>query len=336
VATHFPEPKKRAHEAQAHLQTAAAARPRERGANVVQLAVYPVEPDRLLPTRQVRFGLLAHGQEVGSVPRAELLSFSGRLELLDTVLAHGLEHAEAWLAARLAYPLHQAAVDEWLQIVEHLTGGQGGVVTHGLGSFQRPPPDEHGKPTKQRLVSRSEQLVAPGQSVAQRLLAFRQVGGPNRQNWQAPFEPPQQHVGLQQPRARGGQLDRKWHAVQVPADRRGRHYVRRVEREIRRRRQSPFGKQAHRGRSGRRGDVQYFARRLCGRCRERGHRETLFAKDAQRCPAGNKQREARAPLEEFGQERRGAEQVLEVVQHEQDLAVAQVIEQHLAWGALAG
>jgi len=92
-----------------------------------------------------------------------------------------------------------------------------------------------------------------------------------------------------------------------------------------------FDEHAHRG-SGR---YRIQRRRSVGRGCQGADQEPLLGADAQGDPAGDQQRQPRAGFEQLGGQRRRLEQVLQVVQHQQRLAPAQVFHQQLAGGASA-
>ncbi|MDQ3881091.1 MAG: hypothetical protein M3295_08470, partial [Chloroflexota bacterium] len=66
--------------------------------------------------------------------------------------------------------------------------------------------------------------------------------------------------------------------------------------------------------------------------RKRSERYLVFAPDLQRRSAGNEEGDAWAGNRQFGDERRGWQEVLEGVEHNEHLETAQVISQGLAHG----
>jgi hypothetical protein len=141
------------------------------------------------------------------VPPTDRRRLAGPRELLLGVLADGLKHPEARLLAGTDGALDQAAVDQYPEPLEHVASRQVSAAADGLGRFQRPATGEDGQAPEQRLLTRAEQVVAPGERLAQRLLALRQVGRPAGQQRESPVQSPQQGPRRQQPRPRRRQLD---------------------------------------------------------------------------------------------------------------------------------
>jgi hypothetical protein len=69
--------------------------------------------------------------------------------------------------------------------------------------------------------------------------------------------------------------------------------------------------------------------------RKRRHHQAAFAADAQRGSTGHQQRQMRAVCQQRGDERRRFEHVLEVVENQEQVLVAQVLDQLLVDGAQA-
>ena len=80
---------------------------------------------------------------------------------------------------------------------------------------------EDRQPVEQAASARVEQVVAPGDRPAERLLACRQVARAGRQDIELVVEPGQDGVGRQDLDPGGGELDGERHAVEPGAD--GRH-----------------------------------------------------------------------------------------------------------------
>ena len=78
-----------------------------------------------------------------------------------------------------------------------------------LGRGEGPTAGEHPQSTKQHPFAGSEQVVAPGNGTAQRLLPRGKIPGTTGQQGQAPLEPLQQRLRRQHLDARGRQLDRE-------------------------------------------------------------------------------------------------------------------------------
>ena len=80
------------------------------------------------------------------------------------------------------------------------------------------PPAKTARPREELPVLRAEQVVAPVDRRAERLLARRLVARPAGEQLEAPLEPGEQRLRREQLRARGRELDRERQAVEADAD----------------------------------------------------------------------------------------------------------------------
>ena len=205
-----------------------------------------------------------------------------------------------------------------LEGIDRLRGRDGG---DSLGSLQRPPPDEDAQPPEEDLLGWSEQVVAPGDRVAQGLLSRRQVTRPPRQRRQAALQPRQQRRRRQELDARRGQLDRQRQPVQ-PADDLGDGLgILRRQGEARPQRLRARDEQ---------GDG-VVARQLGQRWQRHriGHRQRLdlvlvLGLQAEPRPARGQHLQFRRRGQQIGHQRRRRQQVLEVVEQQQEALVAQM------------
>ena len=139
-------------------------------------------------------------------------------------------------------------------------------------------------------------------------------------------QPGQDRLRRQQLDPRRRQLDGQRQAVEPAGDRRDRRRVLVVESESRHRGGGPLGEQAHRLAGGQRG------RRRAGvllRDRERRDRAFLLAGNAQRRAAADQDPNSPGLLEQPRHDRGAVQQMLEVVQHDQELPLAQLAHQVL-------
>ena len=184
-----------------------------------------------------------------------------------------------------------------------------------------PPPANTPEPREQPLILRFEQVVAPVDGTAQRPLPLRQVARARRQQAQ-PVAQPLCHRGRrEQPDPGRRELDRQRQAVEAADDLGHRLPVRRREHEVRPHRHRAFHEQpdglgVHELRDV--GDTR-------GRQRERRDRELLLAGDPQRGTAGDDHRQLGRRAQEVGDDRRPGDDLLEVVEDEQRVAVAEVL-----------
>ena len=151
------------------------------------------------------------------MPPAGALELAGRVELLERVLADRLEHPEARLAVGvLAQPQQQALLDERVEVFEGVARAV--RVADGRGRLEPEAADEDGQAPEQRLLPLEQQVVAPGDRVAQRPLALVGVLGAAGQQGQPLVEPAQERLRRERAHPRRGQLDRERQAVEPAAD----------------------------------------------------------------------------------------------------------------------
>ena len=179
------------------------------------------------------------------------------------------------------------------------------------------------------LRRRREQVVAPPDRRCKRLLPVGEISQrapPDRQRLRQllPDLRRRKHRG-----SRRRELDRQRKAVERPADPRHGPRDRRTDDESAVRRKRALQEHLYGG------AVGDLLLRLAGRQRKRIDLEHLLAADPQGSPAGNEHSEpGRTPEQLRGQDGRG-HQVLEVVDHQQQLAVTEVVRQRVCYGSLA-
>src|SRR5438876_11551224 len=96
MTAHVPEAVERARELKSELGITERLELVEGRAEIVVLSLEPVEP-LLRIAAEFRIRLLGESDVVLDVAPAELISFAGRLELLDGVFTDRLQHPEALL-----------------------------------------------------------------------------------------------------------------------------------------------------------------------------------------------------------------------------------------------
>ena len=141
------------------------------------------------------------------MPQSHVLPVRRLVEPLERILADRVEHAEAAAAP----PPNQALLDERLEDVEL-------GVAYGLRRVERKAAGEHRQPPEELLLVRLEQLVAPLDRRAQRALARRGVARGAGEERQAPVEPGEQLLRIEQREARRRELDRERKPVEPAAD----------------------------------------------------------------------------------------------------------------------
>ena len=152
-------------------------RPAERRVEVVDLGVEPGEVLLAARAPQRPFGSVALGERevVAVVALADRLARRRRGEALARVGADRLEHAAAGSGA-CAYRRRTSRLLA-TRSVERVEAGAG----DGLGRLDRRAAGEHGEAREARLLGVAEQVVAPVDRRAQRLLARGRVAGAGAQ-----------------------------------------------------------------------------------------------------------------------------------------------------------
>jgi len=261
---------------------------------------------------------------VRGVAPPPLRRLAAPLQELRRVLSDRLQHADARL---LAGPLplrppEQTLLDEGGQPGQHPCARRaaGAVVAHGHGRLGGAAADEDGEPPEERALGGREQVVAPGEGVAQGALARRQVVRPARQQRQPPFQPGQQGARGEQGQPGGRQLQRQGQAIQPATERRHVRRVAGVQGEVGAHCLGALHEEGHRRRARHRGGVGAILR---GRQGQRRHRELALAAHAQRGPAGHQRRHAGARPQQRAARRPRGDNLLEVVQQQEALPAAQ-------------
>ena len=296
-------------------------------AQVVPLVAEPLHPPALAGAAQVVLRVVAECEEVARVGVAHRRLLAALRELLPGVLPDDGLHGEPRpiVAVVLA---DEAAVDERCEVLEDVDvddrpglvlAARGPRRSHELRGLQRESAFEHPQPGEQSPLVALEELRAPFDRPPDGLLASRQVAGPADQDGQPPIEPVEQFGGGEHPHARRRQLNRQRDAVERVADPLDGLLVVWRDLEVRL--------------DGVRALDEEVDRLLIG---ERLDVEALLAADAQQHPAGDQDRELRGVREQCGESRRGVHDLLEIVEDEQDAALAQRGRQVLHDRRIAG
>ena len=216
----------------------------QRGARVSFLGRDALPPDR--PLRVSRDGPLRGPEEIAHparVARAGVLVLAGLGQAFERELAHGLEQVKARDPVLLAAG-EEALVGQRRQAVQRVDAGvRGDLGGRLLGEAAR----EHAEPSEERLLVGPQQIVAPGERGAQRLLAGGQIAPLAREQGQRSIEARQHRLRRQDARPRGGQLDGQGEAVQAAADLRDRGVILGVDAEVRAHLLGALLEQAHAG-----------------------------------------------------------------------------------------
>src|SRR5262245_1574812 len=139
-----------------------------------------------------------------STPKSVFLA--GLSQTFGRKLPNRLEHV-----IPLPLATEQALVDQRVDQI-HIR------ITNALGRLEGVPAGEDGKVSKQTLLPRLEQLVAPSDGGSESSLALRRVSWPSSEQRQAPSQALQQGLCRERLDAYGCELERERQAVQSPAD----------------------------------------------------------------------------------------------------------------------
>ena len=269
----------------------------------------------------MRVGLVGKRREESRVriPGGGQLIVRG--ELLDAVFADRLEHPVTRHAA--IGEDEERAVDQRCQDVEHLIGAEAVAGTDRRGTLRGDPRREYGHPPGDQPLVFAQEIPAPVDDGAQRLLAGQRGAAASRKQPEAVVEARGDLGNGQRAQPRSRELDRERQAVEAPADLDDAAHVRCVDRESRR-----SGGRAIREELG--GGV--LARNVRvgvgGRHAEGRDHHQLLAGDAERLPAGRDDPKPRTVREQLvGEHRRRGDDVLAVVEDEDRLALGEDVEQ---------
>src|SRR5215204_2311936 len=127
-------------------------------------------------------------------------------ETLECKLADGFEHAVARRRSGVVDP-DQTLVDQRREPIQDTKVTIG--ARHRLRRSERPTAHKDPESPKEALLLWREQVVAPGDGVAQRALASRRIPWAAREQRQPWFQQLQERVGWQDLDARGRELDRQ-------------------------------------------------------------------------------------------------------------------------------
>ena len=145
------------------------------GADVVVIPLQPPEPATLIVAGEKRCKTFTEGDERRGVATLDVVALAARGQLLRCEFTDRVQHPEPRLAIDLLGP-YQTLVGEGHQPIEHVQPGElGRRSAYGLRAIELATSDEHRQPGKENPLTLPEQLVAPGDGTAQRLLPLRQI-----------------------------------------------------------------------------------------------------------------------------------------------------------------
>ena len=186
----------------------------EDGADVVVLELQAIEPAPLVGPGQLGGRLRDERHVPVAMAGADEVGLTVGLEPFRRVLPDRVQEPEARLAVGRLLDLHEALVDQRHQPVEDVATDLGRRTADRLGRGEVAPGGEDRQPIEQPLPAVVEQVIAPGDRAAERLLAFGQVARAGRQDIELVIEPDQDRVGAEQLDPGRRQLDRERHPVE--------------------------------------------------------------------------------------------------------------------------
>ena len=163
-------------------------------------------------------------------------------------------------------------------------------------------------------------------------MTARQVYRPTDEQWKPAFEAREQRLCRQQAYPGRCQLDRQRQPIKTRADRRDGRCIDCRDGEVDLDRARPVDEQPHRLVPA----ELIVGRHRLPRQRERWDRDVVFAIDTQQRPARHQDLEPASARQQLGDQRRGLEHLLEVVEHQQEVPVVQEALQGVEERAVAG
>ena len=214
VSDEEPDPRDPVGERQRGVGVARVDEPVARGAEVLPFVEEAAAPLRPRPTAQPAPSGLGDAEEPVGVAVPEGVALARLRQPLEAVLPQGLELV---VATGLDIGDDERLVDEVQEEVEDLARRQEVVAAHGFGGVERAPAGEDGEPGEQPALVLEQEVVAPVDDGAQRLLPGQRRSGTTGQDAEPVVEQRGQLGERQRPEACRGQLDRQREPVEAPA-----------------------------------------------------------------------------------------------------------------------
>jgi hypothetical protein len=218
MAVRIPEPAERAAEAQCRLIVPVRGRGIERRTEVVVVGLETAEPKELVTGPQARIGLFGEAGELERVAPEELLFLAGLAEVLSRVLADRAKHREPRLARIVLALAQETAIDERGDSLERVKLELAVGSRDTLGRLQGGAAHENGQARVQTAFLVGEEVVAPGDRLAESALAGRHVRASCSRKLEAALEAAEQRRGRQHLAPRSRELDGKGKPVEPLAD----------------------------------------------------------------------------------------------------------------------
>ena len=275
------------------------------------------QPLGLRPRFALGFGGREQGSIIFRVTAGGLLEFARALQLLQGVEARGVEEAIlSDFAARIGRD--QRFADEVCDAIDD--PGRTRIGGDGDRSFEREIASEHAEPAQDRALFFREQLIAPVQRSAERLVPGQSSAPAGRQKPEAIVEMRRQVPHTKDADTRRCQLERERDTVEPATNLQSRRHVRIGEGEPIHRRHRALVEQLH-GRVAQRiagGEIDRVRREF-----QRGQAMQRLALCPQRLSARGQNADAGRRLQHrLGQWRCRVDHVLAAVEHDQGSLVA--------------
>jgi hypothetical protein len=274
--------------------------------------------------RPLRIVLRREVRVPGAVGAFEQLPLAHLMQPLAGILAHRLEQLVAGRAT-LAVDAHERLFDQAAEQLEDRAGSERLTAAYLLGGLEAEAAGEDGEPPEQHALVGAEQLVAPVERGRERPLPRKRRAAARAEHAERVAQPLQYLFRREHADPCRRQLERERHAVEPDAELGHRAGVAHVDLEAGRSVRSPFGKQPHRPQAheigGRRQPLEV-------RQRERRDAPRDLALDPERLTARREQHHPGAGAHDRGGKRRaGIDQVLAVVEHDERVAVAELLNE---------
>src|SRR5260370_42246212 len=160
------------------------------------------------------------------MPFTRLHDFASLIQVLPGVLADRLQEVEAHPLWTLVLQHHERLVEQLSEQLRHLVDLYVFAPGDLLGCGQRPTAAKDGEPTQQLALRFRQELVAPVERRAQRLVTRRCVSTTAHQKSETIVQTGRELLGAQELQPCGCQFNSEWDAVELTADLRDKRHIR--------------------------------------------------------------------------------------------------------------